>query len=326
MRLALAVAAMLLAAASARAAEPVSVTVSDFGSADPALAAQARGVGILVATRLAHRPGVRLVGTDQVAAALALAAGRAVIGDESADAPHAVAAVLGAKWILRGQVDRYGRHFVLSAVLLDAQTAQATARFRVDAAEPDDLPAAADRMGDQIAVELGLPAAQGDAELVSGHEMIGGPIAFLSLKLGQAFAGLQGFSLGAFTLNVDLEGDVVLKKWLLAYFEVGVLVGQAKSDATQNQGIFSLVPAGAGCKFIFRSDAALRPFIGLGVGLGFFAALIDSTKGVALRVDALTGVLWMPWERVGVVFELRGNVDTQLLYGFSWNFGATFAF
>ena len=321
--------ALVVASGSARAAEPGpgAVAVLDFTTAEPTMAEQARAVGILVATRMAQRDGgSRIVGSDQVQAALRYAEDRAGLGPVDEGGQGDLAAVVGARFILRGELNRYGHRFVLCAVLLDARSAATVGRFRVDTGDEEDLPLAADRLGDQIALALGLPPALGDAQVVTGHEMIGGPSAYVSVKIGQTLAGLKGFSLDTFTLRFDLEGDVVLTRWLLAYLEIGVLIGRAKSDQTQNEGTFSLVPAGAGFKVLFRSDKALRPFIGLGIGLGFFTALIDANPGVALRFDGVTGVVWMPWERVGVTAELGVDIDTQLNYGFNWNFGVAFAF
>jgi TolB-like protein len=317
------------ALAPAAGAAPGSVAVLDFTTADPdpAWAEQARAVGALVTTRMAQREGgLTVVGSDQVQAALRFFRDKEALGLADEAGWRDLAAIVGARYLLRGAVDRWGHRFVLTAVLLEVATAQTVGRFRVDTGDLEDLPLAADALGDQIAATLGLPPAEGDATVVTGHQMIGGPIAFLDFKIGQTLAGLQGFSVDNFTLRFDLEGDVVLKRWLLAYLEIGILVGRAKSDQTHEQGVFSLVPAGAGLKVVFRSESALRPFVGLGIGLGFFAALIDSTKGVALRVDLTTGVIWMPWERVGVIAELRGDIDTQLTYGLSWNFGVAFAF
>jgi TolB-like protein len=307
---------------------PGSVAVLDFESADPADAEQARAVGVLVATRMAQREGgLRVVGSDQVQAAVSYMREKVSLGLSDEQGRRDLAAVLGARYLLRGTLAHYGHRLVLTAVLLDAATAQTVGRFRVDTGEVEDLPLAADNLGDQIAVALGLPPVLDDAPFVTGHQMIGGPIAYLSVKIGQTIAGLKDFNVDTFTLRLDIEGDVVLKRWLLGYLEIGILIGRAtKSDGSQAQGVFSLVPAGAGLKVLFRSDSALRPFIGAGIGLGFFTALIDSTKGVALRVDGVTGVVWMPWQRVGVIAELRADIDTQLTYGFSWNIGASFAF
>ena len=325
---AIAVLAALLFPALAPAAEapppPVVVAAFDFVTSDPDGAAKARTVGVLVVTRLAQRPRIRIVGEDLVRSSIELTRARALAAGE-AD-PGAALPRFDARVGLRGTFERFGGRRVLTAVTFDPQTARDLNRFRVDAPSEDDLPAAADRLGDQIAESLGLSPAEADAELVSGQHLIGGPTVLLNLKLGSTLAGLKGFSVDAFTLRFDLEGEVVLTRWLHGYVEIGILIGRAKNDATQAEGTFSLIPAGTGFKFVFRSDAELRPFIGLGFGLGFFAALLDTNKQAAFRGDLTTGVNWMPWERVGLIAELRAELDTGLTYGFSANFGLTFAF
>jgi len=215
---------------------------------------------------------------------------------------------------------------VLAAVVLDTRTREAVGRYRVDAAGDSEIPPAADRLADLVGEALGLPRPITDAELITGHDLIGGPVAFINVKFGQTIAGLQGFSLETFTLRFDLEGDIVLRNWLHGYVEVGILIGRAKSDTTQNEGAFSLFPAGTGLKFIILPDSQIQPYVALGIGLGFLAAIAGSEKGVAFRVDAVAGVAWLPWERIGVNAELRADIDTHLLYGFSANFGVLFAF
>ncbi|MGC4118246.1 MAG: hypothetical protein QM765_27580 [Myxococcales bacterium] len=329
-RVVLAALAGFLAAAPvlARAAEapppPVTVAAYDFTTSVPDAEAKARALGVLVVTRLAQRPRVRIVGEEQVRAAIDLARARALALGESdpGTVPPLVEATVG----LGGSYELFGERRVLTAVTFDARTAKDLHRFRVDAPSDDDLPAAADRLGDQIAQSLGLSPAEADAELVSSMHLIGGPVVLLNVKLGSTFAGLEGFSVDAFTLRFDLEGEVVLTSWLHGYLEIGLLVGQAKSNTTQAEGTFSIVPAGTGLKFVFRSDAALRPFVGLGFGLAYFTALLDSSKKVAFRGDLTTGVNWMAWERVGLVAELRASLDTGLTYGFSADFGVSVAF
>lgn len=323
-----AVLSALLASGAARAAEapppPVVVAAYDFTTSVPDAEARARSLGVLVVTRLAQRPRVRIVGEEVVRATIDLARARSLALGESD--PGAVPPLVEAAVGLRGSFELFGDRRVLTAVTFDARTAQDLGRFRVDAPSDDDLPAAADRLGDQVAESLGLPPATADAELVSSMHLIGGPVVLLNIKLGSTFAGLEGFSVDAFTLRFDLEGEVVLRPWLHGYVEIGLLVGQAKSNTTQAQGTFSIVPAGTGLKLVFRSDAALRPFVGLGFGLGYFTALVDSTKTVAFRGDLTTGVQWMAWERVGLMAELRASLDTELTYGFSADFGLSFAF
>ncbi|HEY3446402.1 MAG TPA: hypothetical protein VGK67_08550 [Myxococcales bacterium] len=327
---AVAVAAAALAASAgiASAAEapppPVVVAAFDFTTSLPDGADKARSLGVMVVTRLAQRPRVRVVGEEEVRATIDLARARALSLGESD--PGTVPPLVDAKVGLRGTYELFGERRVLTAVTFDPRTAKDLKRFRVDAPSDDDLPPAADRLGDQIAESLGLSPAEADAELVSSMHLVGGPVVLLNVKLGSTLAGLEGFSVDAFTLRFDLEGEVVLSSWLHGYVEIGLQIGQAKSNTTQAQGTFSIVPAGTGLKFVFRSDAALRPFVGLGFGLGYFTAMLDSTKKVAFRGDLTTGVTWMPWERVGLVAELRAALDTSLTYGFSADFGLSFAF
>lgn len=316
---------VLSLAAPAAAAAPVVVAACDFTTSVPGGGERARAIGTLVITRLAQRPGIRVVGSDQLQAALRHGAERELAG-VSETALQGIASALDAAVVVHGAVERFGARVVLSAAAIDPRTADALGRYRVDAASEGDVPAAADRLGDKIAQALGLPPATEDAELVSGTQIIGGPKVLLNLKLGSTLAGLQGFSVDKFSLRFDFEGDVVLRSWLLGYLEVGVMIGRAKDDATQAEGTFSLVPAGAGLKVLFRPEKALRPFVGLGFGLAWFAALLDTQQEFVFRGDLTTGVHWMPWERVGVVAELRAGLDTRLTYGFSADFGVTLAF
>lgn len=325
--------AAFLTVSSAAAAEPKSVIVLDFATSNPDAAEKARATGILVATRLAQRPGVRIAGSDQLPSSVTCGAlmqtcpeGPPLLADASDAAVRHVAAILGARWVLRGRLDQFGKRYVLTAVASDAQTAEATGRFRVDTSDDSEIPIAAEHLADTIAQALELPPANGNVELVTRHGMVGDPSAILTLKLGSTLTSLRSFSVETLTLRFDLEGDLVFKPWLLGYLDVGVLFGQATKEGTANKRVFSIVPAGAGLKYVFRSGETLRPFVGLGVGPQFFAVLVDSTKDIAFRVDGIAGVVWTPWERVGVAAELRGEADTERTYGFSANLGVALAF
>ncbi|MBI5548270.1 MAG: hypothetical protein HY901_30690 [Deltaproteobacteria bacterium] len=307
--------------------KPVTVAILDFISGDARVASErGRTIATLVAARLAKRPGIRIVSVDELRAALSHGHDRALLGEGGPELLPEVTAAFGADFVLHGRVDRFGKRYVLSAALLSASTAQTIARPRVDAQTEDDLPFATDRLGEKLAEALGLPPSEDDPEIVAGHALVGGPSVILNLKFGSTLASLQGFDVDTFSLRFDLEGEVVLRKWLHGYIEIGLLMGRAKSDETNAEGSFSLIPAGSGLKYVFRPDSALQPFIGLGIGMGYFTALLDSNGGVAFRVDGTTGVAWMPWERVGVVAELRAGIDTELTYGFSANFGVAVAF
>jgi len=133
-------------------------------------------------------------------------------------------------------------------------------------------------------------------------------LATLALKLGQL------------SLHLSLEGDFYFTRALLGYLEVGFVLGTAKNGGV---GSFTFVPAGLGVKYQFRDDKDLRPYVGLGLGLGFLTSLLggSSLDSVAFRVDGRGGLAYVPWRHVGFNLEVGLGLDTRLLWGVNVELG-----
>jgi TolB-like protein len=316
-----------------------SVAIFEFVTNEKGLEDKAQSVGVLVATRLAQHPGVRVVGADQIRAVLGLEKQRKLLGCTDESCVTEAAGALGVRYVLNGRLDRFGSQSIVSVVLVDSRSVQALARLREDAASEGDLPAAADRVADRAAEAMGLapaptplagpapekaaptaPAAAPAEEPTRGH---------LNLKLGQSVAGLEHFQLGALNLHLELEGDYYFSPGWLIYLQVGLIIGGVKNaDGTQS-GVFSLVPAGTGVKYVFRGDKDLRPYLGLGIGLGFLGQLLQGNGNlgvVSFRVNGLTGLAWVPYKHFGVNLEVGAGVDTRGLWELSWYLGALVPF
>ncbi|MFN7135776.1 MAG: outer membrane beta-barrel protein, partial [Myxococcales bacterium] len=154
-----------------------------------------------------------------------------------------------------------------------------------------------------------------------------------NFKLGNMLPALQDFS--RLALRLDIEGDYYIKPFLTAFVEAGLVIGRSEATAQRSGGTFSLVPVSAGLKYVFRSDQHVRPYAGLGLGLGILAALVDapSNDRIGLKFNGLAGVAWLPWRRVGfnaeVSADLAGltvNQGSNLFFGFNTNFGVLVLF
>jgi len=306
----------------------VSMAVLDFVAGSPADAELGKSVALLVATRLSARPGLRVAASEEIRAALGLERVRQLAGCGEDACAAEIAGTLGVHYLLRGRIDRFGPKLVVSAFVLDARSAQSLARMREDIARDEELPAAADRLGDGAALALGIAPAAAAAPLR--------PSWHLNVKLGNTLAALAGIDFRGLVLKGDLEFDWYARPWLLVWLQSGLVLGtQATSSGGGQPSTFSLMPLSFGAKYQFRADRSLRPYAGLGLGAGVLLAALSSgdARRVAPGVNGIVGVVWFPWDAVGVNleagvnlagFEVRG--DNSLFFAFHTDFGVVFAF
>jgi hypothetical protein len=229
--------------------------------------------------------------------------------------------------VLQGRLDRFGRHYVLTAVLADAASAEAVARLREDSEAEDELLAAADRLGDRVAQALGVGPNSPAPAAFTGSAPGPAPDRFhLNFKFGHNVQEMKGFSFDAFALNFEIEGAYYLRPFLLAWLEAGLKLGRGESDDGKSN--FRLVPVAAGLKYVLRPHATLRPYAGLGFGLGVLSQLVEAERRVGLHYTGVLGLSWLPWRRVGFNIETSVNFDdlwitqgSTVLFTYSTNFG-----
>lgn len=315
------------------------VAVLELASNDPDSQEKARSLGTLVAYRLAERPGVKVTSADQVRAILGLERQKALLGCSDGSCLAEISGALGVRYVLQGRLDKFGKTLVLTAAVLDTRNAQALRRMRQDIVSDDDLPRAVDLIADAAADSIGLPpVARSALGTASGNEptVPFAPDFHLNVKLGNTLPALAGFSFKGFTLRMDLEGDYYIRPFLLGYLEAGLVLGRTAQKSDDMQGSsFSLVPVSAGIKYLFRHDQTVRPYAGMGLGLGVVAAFVDpqSAGRLGLNVNGLVGLGYFPFRTVGFNLEASLNLaslgvteGTKVFFGFNTNFGVLVLF
>src|SRR6267378_1631361 len=99
---------VLLCAGSARAAEAPAIAVMQFVASESD-ANQARGLSGVVAARLASHRGARVVGLDEITAALSLEKQKAMLGCNQESCLAEISGALGVRYIVHGRLDRFGK-------------------------------------------------------------------------------------------------------------------------------------------------------------------------------------------------------------------------
>lgn len=218
----------------------------------------------------------------------------------------------------------FGEGAVLSARVYDAAT-QETFTVARSAAGEAWLPQSAAALATEVADRLNLPAA-GAAPLADDHPTFG-----LALKLGNAFGTFSSASsLGKLNLRFDLEGDYLAAPEFWPFVDLSLVLAR---DANGQQ--VRLVPVLLGAKYVFRRDQPLRPFAGMGLGLGFLSAGLDAETGsrASFAVDGVTGVTWFVKREVALLGEASLNLNgleatggSGVLFALSVNIGALVLF
>jgi len=225
-----------------------------------------------------------------------------------------------ARFAVLPRLERFAGRFILTAACYDVRAPRKVELVRQEVEAEGELQKAVDGLAVAVAraLDLRLQAAETDFHL--------------NLKLGHTLPALKGFQFDTFTLKFEIEADYYLRPYLLAWIEIGLVVG--KAEAASEEGNFSLVPVAAGLKYVFRDDKSLRPYVGFGLGLGIVASLVKpAERNLGLHFNSVIGAAWLPWERVGFNLEASVNLDelrvtegSNLLFGFNSNFGILLLF
>lgn len=239
-------------------------------------------------------------------------------------------------------------------------------RLRTTFDESTDIPFAAERLAQGLGDAMGTEAPSVFDVFLMPPEP---PTFHVNLKLGNTLSSLEGIDFSAFTLRFDLEFDYYIRPYLTAFIEVGFAIGNAsdkrtksgesaeeggeasedalagssedgtsqaaeEEDAEGRSGSFSMVPVNFGLKFNPLYQYALRPYVGMGIGLGILSDLVTADeRELTLSFSGILGVAWVPFNHLGFNLETSLNFDelrveggSNLLFGFSINFGMLFLF
>ena len=232
-------------------------------------------------------------------------------------------------------------------------------RLRTEFGEARDLAFAAEKLANALGDALGTERPSTFEVFLKPPEA---PILHVNVKLGNTLAALDGFDFSAFTLRFDIEVDYYLRPYLLAFLEAGLAVGNAENTSASDssgdvgaetsvplvasgdeqeaqagsagKGSFSLVPVKIGLKYNPLHQYSVRPYLGAGIGLGILSDLVAAeSREITLSFSGILGVAWVPFNHLGFNFETSFNFDelrvsggSNVLFGFSINFGVLFLF
>lgn len=285
-----------LAAALATAAQTPAHTqlVFDALEHNPAAADQAEAVSALLARSLAEESGLEVVGEG--------------------------APVAGARFRVRGRLDRFGEQFLLAASIQTEGSRAEAGRVEAESLSEDGLPRITRWVARELVKKLG-PAAPGPGNKEAAVRLEDKPPApgpvYLGLKTGPTFLyGLKSLNLGA-----DFEVGVHLDPEWLAFLEVGLTFLRAKViDPVTGQEAASgltVLPTLIGMKHRYRVDKTVQPYWGLGLGVqlsfgdyGFF-----QKAGPLPAVFGAAGVDFAVSQRVRLGIE-TGTSLSQAILGF----------
>lgn len=218
----------------------------------------------------------------------------------------------------------FGRAAVLTAHGWDARAAAVVVEVAARADTPEQLPAAVEALATALEAKLGLgtPAALAEAGAADA------PLFDLAVKFGTGSLSLS--SLKDLTFKFDFEADYNATDNLLVFADASLILGNKDGS-----GSVSLVPVLLGAKYLFRPAKLLRPYVGMGLGLGFLSSSADSGDqvGTQFSIFGVGGVQVVPWKHFGFVAEgslnLSGvevSTNSGLLFAFSFNAGVVVPF
>jgi hypothetical protein len=218
----------------------------------------------------------------------------------------------------------FGEGAVVSARVYNVLTNETFTVSR-SASNEAGLPLATSALATEIADRLALPVV-GAAPDAEDHPSFG-----LTLKLGNAF-GTFSSSTNVRNLNLrfDLEGDYLAAPEFWPFVDVALVLAR---DTSGQQ--VKLLPVLLGAKYVFRRAQALRPFVGMGLGLGFLSTSLDAQTGssASFAVYGVTGVNYFVRPEIALLAEASLNLNgleasggAGVLFALSFNLGVVVLF
>lgn len=248
----------------------------------------AAGVGSALASRLSLGPQLRLFSELEAQPGCAQLQCLAALSER-----------LGCRYVVSVRLDRFGRKYLLSTALFDAQSPAELTRHSAQAEDEEGLPEAAEKVAGQLLDALGIrPAPQGFA-----------PRPTLGLKLGNQFlAELIGINpAGKLELGFRFEPE-----WL-AFLQVGFSMVRADDAGTVRR--LTLVPTALGVRKLHRIEQRFQPYWGAGLGLqlstGQFGFVAETESFPT--VLAMFGFQYMFTQSLGGLVEASTNLAQAVL-------------
>ena len=202
------------------------------------------------------------------------------------------------------------------------------------AATPEALPKTVETLIDDLWPRAPAPSisAVAKASQTTAVEGEWTPTFAVNPKVGNVFPGFTGakLQLTGISPRLDLEIDYYALASFVTFVDASVVFANNKSGQNIN-----LVPVLLGAKYLFREGSELRPYVGVGVGLGFLTSSLNvaDTTTASFAVYSVVGLTYFPWQQVGFDVETSVNLtglevstSSGVLFAISGDLGVVFVF
>ncbi|RYZ34232.1 MAG: hypothetical protein EOO71_39700 [Myxococcaceae bacterium] len=274
----------------------------------------APGITLLIASRLAESPLLRVLSQRDIQTMLDPERQRQFLGDsgcEEDDCLRELSSVTGARYILTGRLDRFGGQYLLTASLMDTREGRTLARPRAEASDDDELLRTAVAVSDEL---LAVLSSSGDP--VKARPLLGGAVASSpggGLTLGLRFNNSFIDKLSSLNPGLDLEVGYWFHPEWQGFLQVGFTL--VRTDGDSGEGKLNVLPSILGARHYHRLDKSLRPYwgFGLGVQLSFGDFGIFQSTGPLPSVVGFAGLEYLLAGHVGFQLELGTNIAQAVL-------------
>lgn len=278
-------------------------------------AEEAAGVTSLLAGHLAEDASLRVAAQSDVRALLSVEKQRAMLGVSDGcegECLEQVSQLVGARYLVTGRLDRFGKRYAVTATLIDASTRQALARPTAEASRAETLPAAVRKVASALMTPLGAAlSSSGDPLLELETDPDAGEWA-VGLRLSNSFIR----QLAALNPGADLDVMYRVHHAWHGFLQVGFKLRRAE-QSDGDVGV-SVLPSVVGVRHFHRLESELQPYWGAGFGiqLAFGNLGIFQSTGPLPTVIGFGGVRYR--FRDTVAFSIEGGTNVaQLLLGFA---------
>ncbi|MBI3184120.1 MAG: hypothetical protein HYZ28_18460 [Myxococcales bacterium] len=283
--------------------EPLKVALLKL-EGNAAAAPLLEGIGSVIASRLAESPDLRVISHSDIATAVSLERHREMLGKGcgSAECAGEISGALGARYVVSGRLDRFGKKYMLSVTLFDSRRSEALAKRSADAVDEEQLPAAAEEISTELL-----------AALEARQPLHGSSKARDGLTLGLKFGNQFLFELIGLNPAGKLELGWRFDTEWISFLQVGFSVVHAEDAGTVRR--LTVLPSALGVCKLYRTGHTFQPYWGLALGLQFAIGqygFVSETQSFP-TVIGMFGFQLMFTERFGALMEASTNLAQAVL-------------
>ncbi len=284
-------------------AEILSVTVLPLESNEEAREV-ALGLTALLVSRLAESPRLEVSSpADEAALRSAGLCTEDACPGEAADSK-------AVRYVISGRVDRFGPRYLLTAILLDAESGRVLARPRVAVSATEALPHATASLAARLLVELvPNPVARALSSSPSSPERPGMGSLVVGLRVNNSIID----RLASFNPGADVEIGVHFHPEWVVFAQVGF--SYVRSEEEGRKGGLNVLPSVLGLRHYHLLENAVRPYwgFGLGVQLSFGEYGIFRQTGPLPTVIGFAGLEYLIAGHLGLQLEVGTNLAQATL-------------